>query len=167
MKKNTTKIILFILCFLLCGLTACSSKSDPELNKDFSPIKSEGAIYSHRGSKYCDYYEDKFQNLSIDVVALTMGLDWFVRYYDDVYTGKEEYFYISAFNTPNISTEDLVDLYNRNPDGLYYLKPYLDCYQLMNKNKKPSEEELETIKETILYALEYYINGKDFTGTLD
>lgn len=37
----------------------------------------------------------------------------------------------------------------------------------MDKDKRPSDEDMETIKETILYALDYYINGKDFIGTLE
>ena len=96
-----------------------------------------------------------------------MGLDWFVDQYDEVYTGKADYFYVSTFDKPNISTSDLVKIYNDSPDSLYYLKPFLDCYLLMNKNQKPSEEELENIKKIILYALDYYINGKDFIGILE
>lgn len=76
-------------------------------------------------------------------------------------------FYISAFDTPNVSTKDLVKKYNDSPDSLYYLKPFLDCYLLMDKEHNPSKEELKIIKETILYALDYYINGKDFCGTLE
>lgn len=155
-----------MLLLTVIGLSACSSKSDPELNDKFSPYSSE-KIYSSFGSRYYEYYNEKFQNLSIDTVLLSMGLDWFVDQYDEVYTGKADYFYVSAFDTPNISTSDLVKIYNDSPDSFYYLKPFLDCYLLMNKNHKPSEEELENIKETILYALDYYINGKDFVGILE
>lgn len=96
-----------------------------------------------------------------------MGLHLLVIQYNDVYTGKEDCFYISAFDTPNISTNNLKILYNDQPDRLSYLKPFIDCYVLMDKDNKPSEDKLKTIKETILYALDYYINGKDFTGTLE
>ena len=160
MKQNRTFIFIMLLLTML-SLAACSSKSDPELNDKFSPLSSE-KIYSYSESTYYDYYDEKFKNLSIDTVSLDMGLDWFVRKYDEVYTGKADYFYIYAFDTPNDSTYDLVKMYNDSPDSLYYLKPYIDCYLLMNEDKMPSEEELENIKVTILYALEYYINGKDF-----
>lgn len=163
-QKRTVTFILLLL--IVLGLSACSSKSDPELNDKYSPLSSE-KIYSSFESAYYDYYNKKFQNLSIETVLLSMGLDWFVDQYDEVYTGKANYFYISAFDTPNISTKDLVKMYNDSPDSLCYLKPFIECYLLMDKDHKPSEEELETIKETILYALDYYINGKDFSGTLE
>lgn len=166
MNKNNKKILYLFYIFFILGLTACSSKSDTELNDKFSPISSE-KIYSSADSQYYSYYRDKFENLSIKTIPLSMGLDWYVENYHEVYTGKTDYFYVSAFNTPNISTDDLISIYNKDTDTLYYLKPFIDCYLLMDKNKKPSEEELQTIKETILYALDYYINGKDFVGTLE
>lgn len=109
----------------------------------------------------------KFDNLSIDTVSLAMGLNWFIEQYDEIYTGKAGYFYVSAFDTPNVSTNDMLKMYNSSPNSLYYLKPFVDCYLLMDKNSEPSKDELETIKETILYALDYYIDGKDFIGTLE
>ena len=165
MKQKCTFTFIMLLLTMLV-LSACSSKSDPELNDKFSPLSSE-KIYSSFESAYYDYYNEKFQNLSIDTISLSMGLDWFVDKYNEVYTGKADYFYISAFDTPNISTNDLVKMYNNSPDSLYYLKPFIDCYLLMNKDQKPSKEELEDIKEAILYALDYYINGKDFIGALE
>lgn len=166
MKKNNTKIIVSVLLLFILGLTACSSKSDQELNKNFSPLNNESISYYAKDSQYYWYYRDAFENLPIDTIPLSMGLDWYVSQYDDVYVGKEDFFYISAFDTPNISTNDLVKLYISSQDSLYYLKPFLDCYLLMDKNHSPSEEELKLIKETILYALDYYINGNDFIGTL-
>lgn len=151
---------------MVLGLSACSSKSDQELNKKFSTYNRENIYYS-QDSKYYWYYEQKFENLPIDTVLLSMGLDWFVDQYDEVYMGKADYFYVPAFDTPNVSTYDLVNMYNNDIDNLNYLKPFIDCYLLMNKNSKPSKDELETIKETILYALDYYIGGKDFAGTLE
>lgn len=162
-KRKT--LVILTLCLLILCLSACYRKSDPELNLEYSPLRS--GEYSSFQNQYCNYYEEKFQNLSIDVILLSMGLHSFVEQYDNVYTGKEDYFYRSEFDNPNYSTKDLVNLYNKNPDDLYYLKPYIDCYLLMDKNKKPSEKELENIKETILYALDYYLKGKDFIGTLE
>ncbi len=165
MKQNRTFIFIMLLLIVL-GLSACSSKADPELNKNFSPLNNE-SIYYYQDSQYFWYYKDKFQNLSIDTVSLSMGLDWFVEQYHEVYTGESDYFYISTFDTPNISTYDLVNMYNKDANKLNYLKPFLDCYLLMDENQKPSEDELETIKKTIMYALDYYISGKDFGGTLE
>lgn len=159
MKRNIIKI-LFIICtmMMLCGC----SKSDPELNEEFSPLSSSSTYKSN--SEYYYFYSEKFNNLHIDTVSLSMGLDWFVDQYDLVYQGEEKYFYVSAFNTPNVSTNELLNMYNNDKDNLYFLKPFLDCYILMDKNKEPSEEKMKEIKSTILYALDYYCNGKDYIG---
>lgn len=77
MKNNRTFIFIMLLLTIL-GSSACSNQSDTELNDKFSPISSE-KIYSSFSSKFYDYYNNKFQNLSIDTVPLSMGLDWFVR----------------------------------------------------------------------------------------
>ena len=157
MKRNIVKIV-FIICTMtmLCGC----SKADPELNEDLSPLSSSSTYKSN--SDYYYFYSDKFNNLSIDTVPLSMGLDWFVEQYDLVYQGKEKYFYISAFDTPNTSTNALLGMYNDDKENLYFLKPFLDCYILMDKNSEPSDEDMQNIKSTILYALDYYCNGKDF-----
>lgn len=80
-----------MLLLTMLGISACSSQSDPELNDKFSPL-SGAKNYSSFDSTYYDYYNDKFNNLSIDTVLLSMGLDWFVNQYDEVYTGKSDYF---------------------------------------------------------------------------
>ena len=146
---------------MLCGC----SKSDPELNEDYSPYNSSSIYKSN--SDYYSFYSDKFDNLPIDTVLLSMGLHWFVEQYDLVYQGKEKYFYISAFDTPNISTKELLKMYNDDKENLYFLKPFLDCYILMDKNNEPSDEDMQNIKSTILYALDYYCNGKDFIDNGD
>ena len=157
MKKDSVKILLIIcISVMLCGC----SKADPELNDSFSPYNSESPYNSD--SEYYYSYADKFDNLSIDTVLLSMGLNWFVEQYDSVYQGKEKYFYISAFDTPNISTNELLSLHNNDKENLYFLKPFLGCYVLMDKNDEPSDEDLQNIKDAILYALDYYYNGKDF-----
>lgn len=163
--------VFFLIVIIISGIAVYihieTTKPDPELNKKFSPYGGED-IYPYYDSQYYKYYENKFENLPIDTVLLSMGLHWFVDSYDKVYTGKTDVFYEHGFDgSPNRMTKDLLALYNTDSEKYYYLKPLLDCYLLMNEDYKPSEEELETIKETILYALDYYINGKDFIGTLE
>lgn len=135
---------------MLCGC----SKADPELNEKFSPYNAASTYKSN--SEFYYFYADKFDDISIDTVSLSMGLDWFVEQYDFVYQGKEKYFFVSAFDTPNISTKKLLDIYNADKENLYFLKPFLDCYILMGKNSEPSDEDMQNIKDTILYALDYY-----------
>ena len=160
-------VVFSILFFIIIYLYTNTNKSDPELNLSFSPIR--GGIYNYHynpniNDQYYWYYQDKFNNLPIDITfPISLKLDWLIIKYDEVYTGKEDYFYIWGWDDSN----DLLKLYNNNPESYYYLKPYLDCYLLMDRNKKPYKKELETIKEAILYALEYYINGKDFVGSLE
>ncbi len=160
MKKSVVKMIIILCTIILCGC----AKIDLELNEEHSPYNSSSPYNSN--SDYYFYYKEKMENLSIDAVTLSMGLDWFVNQYDMVYQGKENYFYVSAFDTPNISTNELLNMYNNDKDNLYYLKPFLDCYVLMDNSIEPSEEDMQNIKTAILYALEYYYNGKDFKGNL-
>ena len=161
MKKCAVKLMIMVCILMLCGC----AKADPELNENYSPYNSSSTYKSD--SKYYSYYAEKIEKLSIETVLLSMGLDWYVDQYDMVYRGEEKYFYVSAFDTPSISTNELLNMYNADKDNLYYLKPFLDCYVLMDKNDEPSDEDMKVIKESILYALEFYYNGKDFVGKLD
>ncbi|MBD5555225.1 MAG: hypothetical protein HDQ95_07800 [Roseburia sp.] len=145
-------------------LVAYQTRPDPELNAAFSPIDPKHTYY-RTDSQYFLYYEHKFQDLPVDAVSLSVGLHWFVERYDEVYTGKRKYFYESAFE--GWYTKDVLKLYYSDNEKYYYLKPFLDCYLLMDEDYRPSDSKMETIKETILYALEYYCNGEDFVGTLD
>lgn len=140
-----------------------TTQPDPELNIE---------LYCdmRHNKKYLDFYSSLFKKLNFEI-NFSMALDWVVISYEDIYTNKEDIFYNGAFDSRQKSGEknvkDLLDLYDTDNEKYYYLKPFLDCYLLMNKDHKPTEKELETIKKTILYALDYYINGKDFVGTLE
>lgn len=162
-KHYFTKILA--ICIISFVLTGCS-KTDPELN--------EGTIDSiydismdNEKSKYLDVYREKFANTDIAgykdyTPRLVMGLHWFIEDYVEVYSGKDKYFYGNGFDTPAISTLELLNLYKADTEKYYYLKPYLDCYLLMDKDHKVTDKELVTIKETILYAIDYYVNGIDY-----
>lgn len=161
----TKKIIIIssIACIVIISIAVYAyidtSRPDPELNEKLY-------IENYKSTKYLDYYRDLFIQVGYST-HLKMGLDWYVIQYHEVYTNKSNVFYSGAFDSRDNSTRKLLNLYNSDNETYYYLKPYLDCYLLMDKDRKPSDEKLETIKETILYALDYYINGEDFVGTLE
>lgn len=155
MKKKLIVILFAIIIFILSMFAYINyTQSDKELNRK---LYYEIA----HNDKYLDYYKLLFDDEGYNT-NLKMGLDWFVMTYDDVYTHKSKTFYSSAFDTPSTSTKELLRLYNSDTKKYYYLKPYLDCYLLMNKEHEVSKEELENIKSTILYAIDYYINGVDY-----
>ena len=160
MKGNYQKKIIIVMSLFLLGLAGCA-KSDPELNMKFSPYESGGS-YCRANSEYLDYYNQRFRELSVETDLIDMSLHWFIEEYDKVYMGKSDYFYLKDINSDG-RYSDLIEVYNANQDTLYYLKPLCDCYQLMDHYQyiPPNESELENVKEKILYALEYYINGKD------
>ena len=162
-KHYFTKIL--IICIVSSVLTGCS-KTDPELNEDTINYLYETST-DNKKSKYLDIYRGKFANTDVDgykdyTPQLVMGLHWFIEDYIEAYSGKDKYFYGNGFDTPSISTLKLLNLYNTDTEKYYYLKPYLDCYLLMDKDSIVADEELATIKETILYAIDFYVNGVDY-----
>lgn len=155
MKKKIIIIINTIIVFMLsiCIYTS-HTKSDTDLNRElYYDIAHD--------SEYLEYYKTLFENEDYNL-NLKMGLDWFVLSYDDVYTHKTKTFYSNAFDTPSTSTNKLLNLYNSDNKKYHYLKPYLDCYLLLDEEDEVDKEELEKVKSTILYAIDFYINGVDF-----
>lgn len=134
------------------------TQPDPELNSSFY-------FQTIRYSEYMEEYKEYFEDLNFGI-HFSMSLYWFVSAYEDVYTHKSKVYYNGALdNFPDkgeTNARGLAILYNSDPEKYYYLKPFVDCYLLMDKNHKVTDEGLKKIKETILYAIDYYANGVDY-----
>lgn len=163
MKKKSI-IILSVIIILITSIVIYIyigvPKVDPELNSD---LYYEVA----RNDEYLKYYKNLFEDIKYEN-NLKMSMHWIIMSYEDVYSKKEKTFYNDAIfeslttEANEKTTQELLNLYNSDNEKYHYLKPYLDCYLLMNKEHEVSKEELENIKSTILYAIDYYINGVDY-----
>ena len=150
-----TKKIIFgiIICFLVITIiTIITPKYDKELNNVYNNIYTECKTATYY------YYSDLFKNSLPKkyLLHLNSGLQGLIDAYDEVYSKKSKYFYHGMFEGL-YQAEPLNGLYNSDPEFYYFLKPFLDCYNLMDKNNEVSEKELLKIKETILAAKEFYI----------
>lgn len=163
MKKKSIIILSVIISFIISiGIYIYIGvpKVDPELNSD---LYYEVA----RNDEYLNYYKNLFEDIEYEN-NLKMAIHWIIMSYENVYSKKEKTFYNDALfeswstETNEKSTQELLNLYNSDNEKYYYLKPYLDCYLLMDEENEVGKEELEKIKSTIIYAIDFYVNGVDF-----
>lgn len=163
MKKKASIIFFAILIFII-GIGICTYISIPKVDTE---LNSDLYYELARNDEYLNHYKGLFEDIGYEN-NLEMAIHWIIMSYEDIYSKKETTFYNGALfeswttKTSEITTKELLSLYNSDTKKYYYLKPYLDCYLLMNKKHEVSKEELENIKSTILYAIDYYINGVDF-----